>query len=91
MRSTIARIYKDSCVRLIIGKSDTSIPFRVGVKQGDSMAPVIFLFIIMAFAETLEKEWTKNNLHQLQFRRHDNSPLSKGRVSNQPKHSFSES
>ena len=54
------------------------------------MAPVIFLFIIMAFAETLEKEWTKNNLHQLQFRRHDNSPLSKGRVSSQPKRSFSE-
>ena len=30
--------------------------FKVGVKQGDSVAPDLFLFIVMAFAETLEKE-----------------------------------
>ena len=55
MRSVIRRMYKDSIVRLIIGKNDTSIPSKFGVKQSDSMAPVMFLFIIMAFAETLEK------------------------------------
>ena len=47
-------MYKDSRVRLIIGKIDTTIPFQVGVKQGDIMAPVLFQFIIMGFAETLE-------------------------------------
>ena len=60
-------MYKDSRVRLIIGKIDTTIPFKVGVKQGDSMAPVLFLFIIMGFAETLEGEWTRNGLTPLQF------------------------
>ena len=28
---------------------------NVGVRQGDCMAPVLFLFMVMAFAETLEK------------------------------------
>ena len=54
LRSAIARMYKDSRVRLIIGKIDTTTTFYVGVKQGDSMAPVLFLLIIMGFAETLE-------------------------------------
>ena len=55
LQSAIARMYKDSVVRLIIGKIDTSIPFKVGFKQGDIMAPVLFLFIIIDFYETLEK------------------------------------
>ena len=50
---------KKSVVRLIIGKIDVAIPFKVGVKQGDSMEPVLFLFIIIAFTESLEQEWTK--------------------------------
>ena len=52
--SAIVRMYKNSVVRLIIEKIDTSIPFNVGVKQGDRMAPVLLLFLIMAFAKTLE-------------------------------------
>ena len=47
-------MYTDNNVRLILGKIDLSIMFEVGVKQGDSVAPVLFLFIMMAFAETLK-------------------------------------
>ena len=54
LRSAIVRMYKDSLVILIIGKMDTSIPFKVSVKQGDSMALVLFLLVIMDFSETLE-------------------------------------
>ena len=90
LRSAIARMYKDSRVRLIIGKIDTTIPFYVGVKQGDSMAPVLFLFIIMGFAETLEREWTRSGLTPLQFRRHNNSPLSNGRIISHKRCTFSE-
>ena len=53
---TITRMYKDSVVKLVIGEFETTIDFKVGVKQGYSVAPVLFLFIVMAFAETLEKE-----------------------------------
>ena len=59
LRSAIEKMYKNSTVRSKIGKSDTTIQFEVRVKQGDSMAPVLFLFLIMGFAETLEKEWEK--------------------------------
>ena len=52
---TITRMYKDIVVKLVIGEFETTIYFKVGVKQGDSVAPVLFLFIVMAFSETLEK------------------------------------
>ena len=55
LQSAITRMYKDNVVGLIIGKIDTSIPLKVGFKKGDIMAPVIFLFIIIDFSETLEK------------------------------------
>ena len=48
-------IDKNSVVRLIIWNIETSIPFKVGVNQGEIMSPVLFLFLIMTFAETLEK------------------------------------
>ena len=57
--STIRRMYTDNNVRLILGKNDIYIPFEVGLKQGDSVAPVLFLFIMMAFLESLEEEWVK--------------------------------
>ena len=90
LRSMIERMYKNRIIRLIIGKADTTIPFEVSVKQGYSMVPVLFLFLIMGFAETLEKEWVKIGLHKLQFRRHDNSPQSEGRLTSHPKQYFSE-
>ena len=56
LRSAIRRMYTDNKLRLILGNIDISIPFEVGVKQRYIVAPVLFLFIMMAFAETLEKE-----------------------------------
>ena len=53
--SVIRRIYTDNNVRLIIVKIDISIPFVVGVKQGESVAPVLSLFVVVVFAETIEK------------------------------------
>ena len=77
---TITRIYKDSIVKLVIGEFETTIDFKVGVKQGDSVASVLFLFIVMAFAKTLEKEWTLNGLTKAKFSRNNNSPLSDGQL-----------
>ena len=74
--STMRRMYTDNNVILIIGKIGTFVPFEVGVKQGDSVAPVLFLFIMMAFAETIEKEWVINDLKMIKFKRHSNSPQS---------------
>eukprot|EP00978_Attheya_sp_CCMP212_P041575 scaffold240147_cov43-Attheya_sp.AAC.1 len=56
--NVIERLYEGASVNLKVGTADSrSIPYTVGVKQGDAMAPVLFLFLIQAFAETLEEEW----------------------------------
>ena len=40
---TITRMYKYSMVKLVSGEFETTIEFKVSVKQGDSVAPVLFL------------------------------------------------
>ncbi len=44
---------------LKIEKEVREIPQEVGVQQGDNMAPVLFLFLMTAFAETLEIKWKR--------------------------------
>ena len=88
--STIRRMYINNKVRLIIGKIDTSIPFEVGVKQGDSVAPVLFLFLMMAFAEVIEQDWDKNGIEKIEFKRYTNSPHSASRVTSHPAKNFSQ-
>ncbi len=34
----------------------------VGVRQGDNMAPILFLFPMSVFAETLETEWRQEGI-----------------------------
>ena len=87
--SVIRRMYTDNKVKLILGNIDISIPFEVGVKQWDIVAPVLFLFIIMEFAETIEKEQVRNDLKMIKFKQHSNSPQSSGRITSQPAKTFS--
>ena len=44
------------------------------------MAPVLYLFLMMDFAKTLEDEWTALVLSKAQFVRKDNSPRSTGQL-----------
>ena len=86
--SAIRRMYSNNKMRLIIGKIDTSIPFKVGVKQADSVDPVLFLFLMMAFAELIEQEWDKHADKKIGFKRHTNSPHSAGTVTSHPAKNF---
>ena len=47
--SAIKCMYRKGVVKLIIGKIETSIDLKVGVKQGESMDPVLFMFQMLAF------------------------------------------
>ena len=55
--AAIKRIYRDLVVVLKIEKEVVELAQTVGVCQGDNMAPVLFLFLMSVFAETLEAEW----------------------------------
>ena len=53
----VRRLYENMTVNLTIGEATRVIKYRVGVQQGDNIAPVLFLFLLMAFAQTLEQFW----------------------------------
>ena len=60
--SYITRMYQELKFVLNIGKIKETMSQNVGVRQGDCMAPLLFLFMVMDFSETLEKEWTEAGL-----------------------------
>ena len=88
LRSAISRMYKDLKIVLKIGKVEEKMNQTVGVRQGYCMAPVLFIFMVMAFAETLEKEWLKAGLQMMTFRQNTHSPRDVGRLSGHKKKYF---
>jgi hypothetical protein len=59
--AAIQMIYTDNICMLKIEKEIVEIP-HFGVRQGDNMAPVLFLFLMTAFAETLETVWMQQEI-----------------------------
>jgi hypothetical protein len=51
---SVKMIDADDTMELKIKKKIEEIMQGVGVRQGNNMAPVLFLFLVNAFAETLE-------------------------------------
>ena len=81
-------MYKDLKIALKIGKAEEKMGQTVGMRQGDCMEPVLFLFMVMDFAETLEKEWVKAGLQMATFRQHTHSPCDVGRLTGHKKKTF---
>ena len=64
----IKRLYTNLNVAVKIGKEKWDINQEVGVQQGDSnVSSVIFLFLMSAFAETLENEWSNPDIYEAEF------------------------
>ena len=53
--SAISRMYRDLKIVLNIGNIDEKMSQTVGVRQGDCMDPVLFIFMVMTLVKTLEK------------------------------------
>ncbi|KAL7529522.1 hypothetical protein ACHAWF_003009 [Thalassiosira exigua] len=60
--NAIEMLYTNLKVVLKIGIETAEISQGVGVRQGDNLSPVLFLFLMSAFAKTLEWERAKANL-----------------------------
>ncbi len=52
----------------MIWREKAEIDQEVGVRQGDNLSLVIFLFLMSAFVETLEKEWKQSSLPEPIFK-----------------------
>lgn len=53
----IEKMYTNIQIHLNIGNAKTSFKSTSGVKQGDNLAPVLFLFAIQAAIDTMHKHW----------------------------------
>ncbi len=65
--TAIETIYRNNTCVLKIENEVEEIPQSVGVRQGDNILPVLFLFLMTAFAETLELVWKQMDIQILSF------------------------
>mmetsp|Transcript_1492 Transcript_1492/g.2308 ORF Transcript_1492/g.2308 Transcript_1492/m.2308 type:complete len:395 (+) Transcript_1492:893-2077(+) len=52
--NNVRKLYNNCKVKIKIGSKSTEIDYTTGVHQGDNMSPILFLFVIQAFLETLQ-------------------------------------
>jgi len=50
-----------------VGEEEVEIEGSVGVKQGDNLGPILFIYLIQAVSTTMDKKWT---FATPDFRRH---------------------
>ena len=70
-------MYADMKIVLKIGKVKAEMKQMIGVRQRDSMVPVLFLFMMMVFSETLDKDGEKAGLEMITFHQRTHSPRKK--------------
>ena len=78
--NTVETIYRNNTCVLKIENKIREIPQTVGVRQGDNMAPVLFLFLMTAFAKTLELVWKERNIPILHVMTTANEHIAEGKI-----------
>ena len=66
MIQTIKKMYTDIHVTLQVSKEKEEFMSTSGVKQGDNLAPLLFLFVIQAAIEMMQESWP-TKLPDLQY------------------------
>ena len=85
--SAISRMHADFQLKFTLGKTEATVPYTVGVRQGDNMAPILFLFLMNAMSETLaKKRQREQRASGFSYRYHrPTSTSTRGRIRNQPR------
>jgi len=78
--TAIETIYQNNTCILKIENEVTEIPQTIGVRQGDNMAPVLFLLLMTAFVETLELVWKDENIPILSVMTAADEHFAEGRI-----------
>ena len=71
----VANLHADVRVKLAVGEEEITFESTVGVKQGDTLAPILFLFVVQAATETLEPIFREKGLEPLRFCTAPEGPL----------------
>ncbi len=66
-----------------IGRECAEVDYTTGVHQGDNMSPVLFLFVIQAFLDTLKLKSQKINFAYFPENKNGKAETAKGRLVNQ--------
>jgi hypothetical protein len=77
----VKHLHNDFVLKLRIGNETCEIPYGKGIKQGDVMAPILFLFLMLAFSETLEEEYKEWGIKPIEFKYH--ADITKGQLKSQ--------
>lgn len=82
----IRRLHKDFQLEFKLDKKHMcSIDYTVGVQQGENMAPVLFLFLMKAFAESTRKAWKSTcDIPHMHSPEPDKKTLIHGQLTNSP-------
>jgi hypothetical protein len=67
LANLIRMLHTDLTVRMTMGEVEMEIPSTVGVKQGDTLAAILFLFVAQASMETLEPVFEAAGIEKLEF------------------------
>jgi hypothetical protein len=78
MIDIIRRLYENVALKLSSGSMKDTIPYSVGVKQGDTMEPVLFIVLMQAMAETLEDKWKTADIQSVDLRHFKDTPKHHG-------------
>ena len=81
--NVVQRQYEGVTVEMDIEGNKTEIPATVGVKQGDNLAPLLFLFAMQAALETLQPKWPLSDVPEFAYMADVKSGANKGRVRGQ--------
>jgi len=63
-----------------IGKNKIEISQSVGVRQGDNMAPVLFLFLMAAVSDLIDQAWEREGIEKVEFMRPSNEDFPTGQI-----------
>eukprot|EP00957_Ditylum_brightwellii_P148633 11316218-Ditylum_brightwellii.AAC.1 len=63
----ICCMYRDFCLIVSVGKASETIPYTIGVHQGNKLAPLLFNLFFQAALKSLEHFWQTKCIPVLQF------------------------
>ena len=80
LRRMVATLYENLVLSFSLGKEKLETHQNVGVQQGDNMAPVLFLFVMLAFYDLLEQSYEIHGIEKIGFATESDESYRNGQI-----------